>query len=116
MKYLKQYQFWVCFSFGLTLFIGTYPFYHDMYIPEAFTWICICLNALSSLLLGKFLYRVWMGRMGAGTGARFILGTILLAVFHAVFSLMNWGSWLFLGLFIVVFVILTVSLFKKKSE
>ena len=101
---------------GLILFVGTYPFNHDRYIATVHTGMCICFNALSAILFGRFLYRIWMGRMDADARARFLVGIILLAVFHVVFSIMNWGSWLFLGLSAMAFVILTVFHVKEKMQ
>ena len=62
MKLWKQHQFWISLLVGVVLFIGTYPFYHDMYIAEVFTGLCICLNALSAILFGAFLYCKWTNR------------------------------------------------------
>lgn len=112
----KRYRFWVSLAVGLTLFAGTIPFYHDMYIPKVFTGACICLNGLSALLFGKFLYCVWAKRLHAERRAMFAAGIIFQAVGHGVFAIMNWGSWLFLGLSVMALSVLTVSHFKEKKK
>ena len=65
MKLLKQHQFWISFLVGIVLFAGTYPFYHDMYIAELFTALCICLNAFSAILFSIFIYCKWTNHMDA---------------------------------------------------
>ena len=116
MKLLKQYPFWVSLAVGLGLFAGTYPFYHDMYIAEIFTGLCICLNAFSSILFATFLYCKWTHHMDADGRSIFLWFTLMQAVGHGIFTMMNWGSWLFLGLSIMVVIILAVSHFKEKRD
>ena len=114
MKLLKQHQFWVSIALGLGLFAATYPFYHDMYIAEVFTGLCICLNALSAILFAAFLYCKWTNCLDADGRSIFLWFTIMQAVGHGVFAMMNWGSWLFLGLSVIALIILAVSHFKEK--
>lgn len=116
MKLLKQYRFWVSLVVGLGLFAGTYPFYHDMYIAELFTGLCICLNAFSATLFAAFLYCKWTNRIDADARYLFAWFTIIQAVGHGIFAIMNWGSWLFLGLSVTVLVILVVSYLKEKKK
>lgn len=115
MKLLKQYQFWVSLLLRIVLFVGTYPFYHDMYIAEIFTALCICLNALSAILFGIFLYCKWTNHMEADGRTIFLWFTIMQAVGHGIFAIMNWGSLLFLALSIVVIIFIAVSHFREKK-
>ena len=114
MKLLKQCPFWICLGFGLLLFVVTFPFYHDMYIPEIFTGLCICLNALSTILFTIFLFYLWEKKLDADSRTIFLWFTIMQAIGHGIFSIMNWGSWLFLGLSLIVLIILMCSYFKTK--
>ncbi len=116
MNKLKQYQFWICFVVGLGLFVGTYPFYHDIYIAEIHTVICVCLNAFSSILFSAFLYCKWINGITADGRSVFLVLTIIQAIAHSIFAIMNWGSFLFLALSIIVFVFLVVSYFKEKRN
>lgn len=116
MKLLKQYQFWVSLVVGLGMFAGTYPFYHDMYIAELFTVLCICLNAFSAILFAIFLYCKWTNHMDADGRSIFLWFTIMQAIGHGIFAIMNWGSWLFLGLSVIVLIILIISYLKEKQQ
>lgn len=116
MKLPRIPVFWSSLCVGLVLFVGTIPFNHDMYIPKVFTLVCICLNGLSALLFGKFLYRVWTKGLDADRKAMFAVGTMFQAIGHGVFAMMNWGSWLFLGLSAIAFVMLTVAHFRQKKK
>lgn len=116
MKLLKQYQFWVSFVVALILFAVTYPFYHDMYIAELFTGLCICINAFSSILFAVFLYCKWTNHIDADGRSIFLWLIFMQAVGHVIFLIMNWGSWLFLALSVIVLIILLVSYFNKKEK
>lgn len=114
MKALKQYQFWISLLSGIVLFTGTYPFYHNMYIAELFTVLCICLNAFSAILFAAFLYCKWTNRMDADGRSICLWFTILQAVGHGFFAIMNWGSFLFLALSVAVIVTIVVAYFREK--
>ena len=114
MKTLKQHQFWISLLVGIVLFGGTYPFYHDMYIAELFTVLCICLNAFSAILFAAFLYCKWTNRMDADGRSIFFWFTILQAIGHGIFAIMNWGSILFLTLSVVVIVSIIVLCVREK--
>ena len=114
MKLWKQHPFWLSLLAGLVLFVGTYPFYHDMYIAEVFTVLCICLNAFSAILFGAFLYCKWTNHIDADGRSLFFWFTIMQAVGHGIFALMNWGSFLFLALSVVVIILIAVSHFREK--
>ena len=116
MKLLKQHQFWISFLVGIVLFAGTYPFYHDMYIAELFTALCICLNAFSAILFSLFIYCKWTKLMDADGRTIFLWFTIMQAVGHGIFAMMNWGSFLFLALSVIVIILIAVSYFKEKKE
>ena len=115
MKVIKQYQFWISVLVGVVLFVGTYPFYHDMYITELFTVLCVCLNAFSAILFGAFLYCKWTSRLDSDSRGIFLGFTIMQSVGHVVFAMMNWGSFLFLGLSVVVLVMLIITSWKEKK-
>lgn len=114
MKLLKQYQFWVCLLIGIILFVGTYPFTHDMYIPVLFTVICICLNAVSSVLFAVYLYFKWLIKIDADARNIFLGVIIFQAIGHVIFLMMNWGSWLFLALSLIVLILFFISYIKEK--
>ena len=116
MKLLKQHQFWISFLVGIVLFAGTYPFYHDMYIAELFTALCICLNAFSAILFSIFIYCKWTNHMDADGRTIFLWFTIMQAVGHGIFAMMNWGSFLFLALSVIVIILIAVSYFKEKKK
>ena len=113
---LKQYQFWVCLVVCIGLFVGTYPFYHDIYIAEIHTFICIFLNAFSSILFSAFLYCKWTNGITTNSITVFLFLTIIQAIGQGVFAIMNWGSLLFLPLSVIVFVILVISYFKNSHK
>ena len=116
MKLLKQYQFWISLVVGLGLFISTYPFYHDIYIAELFTAVCICLNAFSAILFAVFIYCKWTNRMDKDRRNIILWFTIMQAVGHGIFVVMNWGSWLFLGLSVITLMIISFSYRKTKKN
>lgn len=116
MNKIKQYQFWVCLVLCLGMFIGTYPFYHDMYIAQIHTFICICLNAFSAILFSSFLYLKWVNCLSANRKAILLSLTIIQAIGHSIFTIMNWGSFFFLPLSVIVFILLAVSYFKEKNK
>jgi hypothetical protein len=116
MKLLKQHQFWISFLVGTVLFAGTYPFYHDMYIAELFTALCICLNAFSAILFSIFIYCKWTNYMDADGRTIFLWFTIMQAVGHGIFAMMNWGSFLFLALSVIVIILIAVSYFKEEKK
>lgn len=115
MKLLKQYPFWISLLVGIILFAGTYPFYHDMYIAELFTTLCICLNGFSATLFGTFLYCKWNNHIDADGRTIFLWLTIMQAVGHGIFAMMNWGSFLYLALSVAVIVLIAVSHFREKN-
>ena len=102
-------------AMGVVLFAVTIPFYHDMYIPKVFTGVCIGLNGLSAILFAKFLYRAGTKGLDAERRAMFTVGVIAQAIGHGVFSIMNWGSWLFLGLSVVALVVLAATHCKERK-
>lgn len=116
MKLLKQYKFWISILVGISLFVSTYPFYHDMYIAELFTVLCIFLNAFSAILFSVFLYCKWTKHIESDSRSIFLGFTLMQAVGHAIFAMMNWGSFLFLAISAVILVILAISYFKEKGS
>lgn len=116
MKLVRQHQFWISLFVGIILFVSTYPFYHDMYIAEVFTVICIFLNAFSAILFSAFLYCKWANHMDAEGRTIFLWFTIMQIVGHGIFAMMNWGSFLFLVLSVIVIVLIAVSDFREKKR
>ena len=86
-----------------------------MYIAELFTVLCVFLNAVSSILFSVFLYLKWIDRLDSDGRGLFLWFTILQAVGHCVFVMMNWGSILFLALSVAVIVFIAVSYFREKN-
>lgn len=116
MKLLKEHQFWISLIIGVGLFVGTYPFYHDMYIAELHTGICICLNAFSAILFSAFLYYRLTNRINANSRTIFLWFTIVQAIGHSIFVIMNWGSFLFLALSVIVLILLMFSHFRETKK
>ena len=116
MKVVKQRQFWVSLLAAALLFAVTYPFYHDMYIAELFTALCICLNAFSAMLFGAVLYCTLTAQLDADMRTLFACFTVMQAVGHGIFAVMNWGSFLFLALSVCMFVMLFVSKRREKQN
>ena len=114
MKLVRQYQFWISLFVGIVLFVSTYPFYHDMYIAELFTVICIFLNAFSAILFSAFLYCKWTNCIDAEARTIFLWFTIMQAVGHGIFAMMNGGSFLFLVLSVIVVVLIAMLHFREK--
>ncbi len=116
MKLLKQYKFWISMVLGLGLFLVSFPFYHDIYIALFHTAICVLLNAFSATLFGTFVYFVLENKINADSRAIFLWFTIVQVIGHSIFVIMNWGSFLFLALSVVVFIVITVSYLKDKRK
>lgn len=116
MKLLKQRQFWLSLVIAMLLFALTYPFYHDMYIGTLHTVICICLNGFSSILFSTFLYCKWSKQIHAGNRIIFLVYTLMQALGHGIFVIMNWGSILFLLLSALLLIQLLVSHFHEKRS
>ena len=108
-------QLYASIAFGVLLFAVTFPFQHNMYIPPLFTGICIFLNALSAALLAVLLYKILRRSVQADDPAALGWGLILPGIGHGVFAMMNWGSWLFLGLSAAAVVYLVIVYFKLKQ-
>ena len=116
MNKLKQYQFWISLIIGMVLSVGTYPYDHDMYIPDVLTAFVFCLNTFSAFLFSAFLYFVWAKHLTKKSIFILLLLTFVELVGHSIFIVMNWGSFFYLPLSIIVFVILVISYFKKKKK
>ena len=114
MKPLKKHQFLISIAVGIILFVVTYPFYHDMYIAELFTAICIVLNAFSCVLFGIFLYQKLTKQLDKDDRITFIWFTLMQAIGHCLFATMNWGSFLFLALSVVVILLIVLSFVQKE--
>jgi len=83
---------------GVLLFAVIFPYQHDMYISPVFTAICIFLNGCSAVLFASLLNRQLLGKLNKENGGIFLWFLLLLAAGHAIFAMMNWGSWLCLAL------------------
>ena len=99
MKLMKESRFWLSAAAGVCLFALTFPFYHDMYIPQLFTALCILLNAASAALAAAFICCCRTARTDSDTKAIFLWFAVLLGIGQGIFAMMNWGAWLFLLLF-----------------
>lgn len=103
-----------CLILGAVLFLATHPFYHDIYVARIHTAICIFLNAFSSVLFSSYLYFVLEKRLTDKNRILFLLLTLLQGLFHGIFIVMNWGSFLFLPLSVLL--IFSLFYLKIKSE
>ena len=115
MKLLKQHQFWLCSILGIILSVITFPFDHNMYIATVHTVLCACLNIFSSILFSTFLYFKWTKLISTDNVMVFLYLIIIQAIGHGIFIVMNWGSFLFLPLSLIV-IILAISYFRKKRS
>ncbi|MBQ7915621.1 MAG: hypothetical protein IJ315_02385 [Firmicutes bacterium] len=113
---MKKFPFWCSLAVSILLFVITLPFSHDMYIAPLFTVICVCLGLMSSVLFGIILYQVLSKRFLVENYGTFLGFIILQGVAHAGFAMMNWGSWLFLGITVVVLVGMAVSYVKAQKS
>ena len=102
-------------AFGVLLFAVAFPYSHNMYIPPLFTGICIFLNALSAALLAILLYKILARQVQPDDPSAFGWGLVLPGIGHGIFSMMNWGSWLFLGLSAAAVVYLFIVYLKNKQ-
>ncbi len=116
MRIFKQYQFWTCLFVCIGMFIGAYPFYHNVYVSDTHTFICICLNAFSSIIFSAYLYLKWTNCIGQGIKILFLLLIILQGIGHGIFWIMNWASFFFLPLSAIVFILIIVSCFRAKTK
>lgn len=115
MKLHYPRQFWCCVLTGLVLFAGTYPFYHDIYIAKLFTVICILLNAFSAVLFAVFLYCLWIRKLDRDVRGIFLWFIVLQSIAHGVMAIMNWASWLFLGLSVIMLALLAITRHKTNT-
>ncbi len=100
----------LCTLFCLIFTAAIYPYNHDMYIPEVFTLFCAALNLASGVLFAVLLYRKLEGTFPAEDGVWGFAWYLLLQVpGHCVFAMMNWGSWVCLGLTVLAYLALWCS-------
>lgn len=116
MKLHKQYQFWLSLIVGLIMAVCTYPYDHDRYIPDILTAFVFCLNTFSAILFSTILYFIWTKRVTKKSILVFLLLTIIQTIGHGIFIVMNWGSFFYLPLSIIVFIILVALYFREKKE
>lgn len=116
VKIFKLYQFWISLLFGMSIFAVTFPFYHDMYISALHTILCIFLNAFSCILFSIFLFCKWTNSIDFEGRMTFLWLTLAQTIGHAVFAVMNWGSYLFLLFSIIVLIIIVISFLKDKRR
>ena len=113
---MKKYPLLCSLAVSILLFVITLPFSHDMYIAPLFTVICVCLGLLSSILFGIILYQVLSKRFLVENYGIFLGFIILQGAAHAGFAMMNWGSWLFLGITVVVLVGMAFRYVKARNS
>jgi len=114
MDLLKKSQFWVSVVVGILLFSVTFSFYHDMYIAQLFTALCVCLNAASAVLFSTILYQIMIGGFQREDAGIFLWFLILQGIGHGIFTIMNWGSWLFLALTVTTLIGMAIAALKHK--
>lgn len=88
----------ICTALGIGLFAAIFPYNHDMYIPPLFTVICAALNGVSCLLFALILYRLLRGTLSEDSCKTFLWLLVISGLGHEIFAMMNWGSWVCLGL------------------
>ena len=99
MKLLKDRRFWLGAAAGICLFALTFPYYHDMYIPQLFTALCIMLSVASAALTAAFCYCRRTARTDSDSKAIFLWFLVLPDIGQGIFAMMNRGARLFLLLF-----------------
>lgn len=95
---LKKRNFWISLGFAIALCAVLYPYHHDMYIADLFTAICALLNLGTAVVLSVLLYLALEKRFPEEEIGIYALYLLLFGGGHALFAMMSWGSWVFLGL------------------
>lgn len=112
----KNTAIFVCAAIGLGLFAAIFPFQHDMYIPPLFTVICAVLNGASCLLFALILYGLLRGTLTEDSCKTFLWLLVITGVGHELFAMMNWGSWVCLGLSLFFLAVLVKKLMDGRKK
>ena len=113
---LNKHRLVICIILSLLVFLGTNPFYRDRYTAELHAIICASINAFSSALFGTLIYCKWTNRITSRLRILFLVLITLQVPFHSIFIVMNWASFLFLPLSLIVIALLIISHFKYKKH
>ena len=116
MNLQKQHKFWLSLIVGLIMAVCTYPYDHNRYILDILTAFVFCLNTFSAILFSTFLYFIWTKRVTKKSILVFLVLTIVQTIGHSIFIVMNWGSFFYLPLSIIIFVTLVVLYFREKKK
>lgn len=112
-SFLSNRNFWISTLSGLIIFFVIYPYGYNIYIPVVFTVICVLLNGSTCAVFAIVLHKQLCGTY-LGEDFGMYLGLLIMQVIgHAIFSMMNWGSWVCIVLCLALFVWLLI---KKRSE
>ena len=98
MKFLKKRSLWISGTAGLAFFAVIYPYYHNMYVAEAFTWVCAIMNLFSAVVFAVLLYLKLEGKFPLECSGSVVMSLLVQIPGHALFAAINWGSWVCLGL------------------
>ena len=102
---LKSFSFWCSIFCGTIIFFATFPYNHDMYIAPIFTVICTAFNLFSSSLLSYTFWQLLTKKKVDGT---LIYFWVIQMIFHIPFAMMSYGSWIFIGLALLLFIVIII--------
>ena len=98
MKFLKKKSPWISAGAGLALAAAIYPYNHDMYIADGFTYVCAIMNLFSAAVFSVLLYFLLERRFPWESLGSVVMFLLVQIPGHALFAGINWGSWVCLGL------------------
>ena len=98
MNLLKNKNLWISGVAGLAFAAAVYPYHHEMYIADAFTWVCALLNLFSAGVFAILLYLKLEGKSPLENFGSIVTALLVQIPAHVLFAGINWGSWVCLGL------------------
>jgi len=98
MKLLKNRNLWISAAAGLAFAAVIYPYNHDMYVSVTFTYVCAVMNLFSAVLFSILLYLKLEGKFPWDSLGSVVMSLLVQIPGHMLFSSINWGSWVCLGL------------------
>ncbi len=106
MNILKKYQFWLSVIFTVIMFIAIYPL-----SSTSMAYYILGFVALSIVGFGAVLYYALTKSFTRTNVTKLIWFTGITALPHILFSLLTYGSWVCLGISVVIIILL----FKKRK-
>ena len=100
-------NFLIMILFDIGLFALLYPISTDIYIPKT----PLVFNAISVIVFGLFLYYSLSAQIKGENINKLMLYVFVSALPHVIYTVMSFGSWVCLG----ISVILLIILYRKKK-